>query len=196
MHSFQSCFIFVCSGFLFVCLLFTQLSLIFMKCLLWLKSNGMMRQILVKRLLTALMLLWIYVIIAGISSSSSSSSLFAHEPKPPYWRRYFHASLNRWETWLAFLPLVGVSGAVFFKGMVIRKFLSSVRFWSHTAGICLGVAYPGGRSDDCIKKQIFPSENSRRLDQVFSLSHIPWVAKEYVKISFFWRKISVGMNLC
>lgn len=57
----------------------------------------------------------------------------------------------------------------YFKGMVIREFLSSVRFWSHTAGICLGVAYPGGRSDDCIKKQIFPSENSGWPDQVFSL---------------------------
>lgn len=120
---------------------------------------------------------------------------FAHEPKPPYWRLCFHAPLSRWETWLAFPPLVGVSVAGYFKGMVIREFLSSVRFWSHTAGICLGVAYPGGRSDDCIKKQIFPSENSGRPDQVFSLSHIPWVAKEYVKISFFWRKISVGMNL-
>lgn len=75
--------------------------------------------------------------------------------------------------------------AGYFKGMVIREFLSSVRFWSHTAGICLGVAYPGGRSDDCIKKQIFPSENSGWPDQVFSLSHIPQVAKEYVKISFF-----------
>lgn len=75
--------------------------------------------------------------------------------------------------------------AGYFKRMVIREFLSSVRFWSHTAGICLGVAYPGGRSDDCIKKQIFPSESSGWPDQMFSLSHIPWVAKEYVKISFF-----------
>lgn len=74
--------------------------------------------------------------------------------------------------------------AGYFKGMVIREFLSSVRFWSHTAGICLGMAYPGGRSDDCIKKQIFPSESSGWPDQVFSLSHIPQVAKEYVKISF------------
>ena len=73
----------------------------------------------------------------------------------------------------------------YFKGMVIREFLSSVRFWSHTAGICLGVAYPGGGSDDCIKKQIFPSENSGWPDQVFSLSHIPRVAQEYVKMSFF-----------
>lgn len=73
----------------------------------------------------------------------------------------------------------------YFKGMVIREFLRSVRFWSHTAGICLGVAYPGGRSDDCIKKQIFPSESSRKPDQVCSLRPIPWAAAEYVKISFF-----------
>lgn len=122
-------------------------------------------------------------------------TFFAHAPKPPYWRLCFHAPLSRRETWLAFPPLVGVSVAGYFKGMVIREFLSSVRFWSHTAGICLGVAYPGGRSDDCIKKQIFPSENSGWPDQVFLLSHIPRVAEEYVKISFFWRKISVGMNV-
>lgn len=63
--------------------------------------------------------------------------------------------------------------AGYFKGMVIREFLGSVRVWSHAAGICLVVAYPGGRSDDFIKKQIFLSENSGSPDLVFSLSHIP-----------------------
>lgn len=136
------------------------------------------------------------VILAGVSlpSSSPSSTLFAHVPNIQYRRLCFYARLSRREKWLAFPPLVGVSAAGYFKGMVIREFLSSVRFWSHTAGICLGVAYPGGRSDNCIKKQIFPSEHSGRPDQVFSLTHIPWVAKEYVKNSFSWRKIALNMS--
>lgn len=37
----------------------------------------------------------------------------------------------------------------------------------HTAGICLGQAQRGRTTDDCIKKQIFPSEISGWSDQVF-----------------------------
>lgn len=36
-------------------------------------------------------------------------------------------------------------------------------------GICVGAAYPGGRSDDCIKIQIFPSGSSGWSDQVLPL---------------------------
>lgn len=123
-----------------------------------------------KQLWRAMMLLRMCDIITG---TSFSSSLFAHIPKLPYCMLCFHALLSRQETRLAFPPLVGVDAAGYYEGMVIREFLSSVRFCSHTAGICLAMADPGGRSDDCIKKQIFPSENSGWPDQVFLLSHFP-----------------------
>lgn len=67
--------------------------------------------------------------------------------------------------------------------MVIRNIFALCRrkVWSHTAGICLGGrADPGGKSDDCIKKQIFPSESSGGPDQVFLTQSrcIPRVAKK------------------
>lgn len=181
--------VFVCSGFPFVCMLFTRLNLIFMKRLLWQDVPDFPRCSFKKKLLWMSHYSWDFFIFVFLT-------IPPYKLKPPYWRLCFHAPLSHWETWLAFPPPVGVSVTGYFKGMVIREFLRSVRFWSHTAGICLGVAYPGGRSDDCIKKQIFPSESSGKPDQVCSLRPIPWAAREDVKISFFWRKINVGVSLC
>lgn len=74
--------------FLFVCLLFTRLSLIFMKCLLWLKSNGEMCQFAGKRLLRTM------TFCECVSLKQRLLPHFAHAPKPPYWWLCFHAPLS------------------------------------------------------------------------------------------------------
>lgn len=60
----------------------------------------------------------------------------------------------------------------------------------HTAGICLGQAQRGRTTDDCIKKQIFPSEISGWSDQVFWFSFVKFPGTEKSE-NFILQKKSV-----
>lgn len=161
-----------------------------MKYLLWLKSNSKMYQIFGEAAFKSH--------AVSVNVCHYSCDLFhlllphisSHKPKLSYWRLCFHAPLSHWEIWLAFPPLVGVSVAGYFKGMVKREVLSSVTqlgfvlAWHIQVGVVMIV----------LKRKSFHQKTAGGHIKCACSAPFPGWPRNMWKMSFFWRK-ACGMSL-